>query len=349
MKKIKCLIAVALMISLFAGCSKQGEKEKNKYVEDFKYGVIVSGEQKDDAYIECLDEDLNSVGKYHIDYNIDGYGVGMPFVYDDKLYCRSIGYGGYEDNCNAIIFDYKTGTYETIHFDDCVALTDIKADENYIYGVSNLNWKNHIYRYSRKNKEMEEIIIDGTDALYLYPCDGEVYVYVWEKNGEKVQALHRVDFENGSLQKIKKISKYAPQSFVNYDKKLYLPCDKEMVVYDTVKDEISKYSIPVKNAYSCCSHDNIVYVLDFDMRDRVNPSKLVAFDMNLNEVVNTYELEPDVDSVCMDENVILASDGMGTVFKFELNEQEGTLEKVAEHTVYYDDYFYPAICINTAK
>ncbi len=53
MKKIKCLIAVALMISLVAGCGKKGEKEKNKYVEDFKYGVIVSGEQKDDAYIEC--------------------------------------------------------------------------------------------------------------------------------------------------------------------------------------------------------------------------------------------------------------------------------------------------------
>ena len=40
---------------------------------------------------------------------------------------------------------------------------------------------------------------------------------------------------------------------------------------------------------------------------------------------------------------------MGKIFKFELNEQEGTLEKVAEHTVDYDDYFYPAICINTAK
>ena len=72
---------------------------------------------------------------------------------------------------------------------------------------------------------------------------------------KKVQVLHRVDFENESLHK--------------------------MVVYDTVKDEISN------------------------------------IDMNLNEIVNIYELEPDVDSVCMDENVILASDGMGKVFKFE--------------------------------
>ena len=320
MKKIKCLIAVALMISLVAGCGKKGEKEKNKYVEDFKYGVIVSGEQKDDAYIECY----------------------------SKLYCRSVGYAGFEDNCNAIIFDYKTGTYETIHFDDCVGLTDIKVDENYIYGISNLNKKNHIYRYSWKNKEMEEIIIDGTDALYLYPCEGELYVFVYEKNGEKVQALHRVDFENESLQKIKKISKYAPRSFVNYDKKLYLPCDEEMVIYDTVKDEISKYSIPVKEAYSSCSHDNMVYVLDYDMR-KDKKSKLVAFDMESNQVVKKYKLDLGVSAICMEDNIIFASNGLGTVYKYELNEQEGTLEKVAEHTVDYDDYFYPAICINTAK
>lgn len=356
MKKIIIMLTVLTICLSMSGCSGTTHQYKNELITDFDYGVVVSGEQKKDSYIVCLNEKLEKVGEYHLPVsNIQGYGYDVPFAMNDYLYARSFGVGGNKDDCKVLEFNLKTVEQNIISLKDRVNVCDMKVDENYIYTISNLNMKTYIDRYDRTTKKFDECVLDDVMCTEIYVCNGKIYTFYDHAGDERDEiTLEEVDVETNTSNTVMDISEYV-QLTANeagiYDDKLFFPIRKWIFVYDTLTGEYKRVKMPEKYAKACCQSGNLLYILHSNWRESdSSKSKVVVFDMEKEEILNEYVLDDVMEEIHIKDDVIITSNGRSTMYKYRLNSDEETIVcEACADLDFKNGYYYPGVFINSLK
>lgn len=359
MKKLIILLLIGTCSLLGCGTSYENKTDNSETVvdekanvENYKYGVVLSSEGEEDSYLECLDENLKSVGKYHLNIsNIVGWSYGEPIKYNEELYFLSNGYGMNKDDCRINSINFKTGDMQEIKCKDRVAIADFVIDDNYAYTVCNLNGISYVDRYNRVNKKRDTVELKKAYDVQIELCNGILYVVNVDENSNSY--VCKIDFEHNKAENVAKFdlkdkNMSTADVCLQYKNKLFFPDNGILHIYDCDKNEIRKIKLPCEGLFLAQKKDNKMYILSSQFFDYSIPSELMEIDMDKEEFVKKYQFDKYIQDFRMQDEKVFTIDSDNKISICKLNNDETVKCIKSEYVSEEGEYCYKAIFNNTS-
>lgn len=320
------LCAMIICINLCACSKKTKTIVTTDETKEYCYGVISSYEGDSTSKLLCFDSELNMLSDQELKIsNIGGYRYYLPIVLDKHMYEISLGQGINKDDCAIVSLDLETGELVKYPFPDRVNITDFTVTENYIYAISNSNYKTYVDRYNFSDGSITSYVMDSV-GIDLCLCGEDLYVFMDDMKSYK---MYLVDVDAQTDKVVADLSEYYDENDVGvnytivFQNSIYMPFGNTIVKFSKNDGKLEEIPVSYNNAFGAFQKDGLLYVSCTDITD--TETDMIVLDMDNDEIVQQYHFKNGMEQFWVDgEDIILLSDDY-VLCKYKMGENGSCL------------------------